>query len=86
MKPHQLKQVGISFICALSLGAFIFLNSSGSGKKSSNSFGIQPKLEKEINTNDDEQDLGKKTERSFLPDVEAAKHLFQLMKKFLPAS
>lgn len=86
MKPHNYKQGIITLICVLSFGAFVFLNSTPIGKNVGKSIGVNPvKIEKEVESEEDQRDF-KQGERSFLPDVEAAKQVLQLMKKFLPAS
>jgi hypothetical protein len=84
MKP-TVKKITIIAICFLSFCAFVFLNTVKTNKDIAQPFGLQPNSVEKLSEPDEEGKV-KKTDIYSLPDISAAKRVFILMKKFLPAS
>lgn len=81
MKPQVRKQVFLGLITVFSIYCFCFINSSS--RENVSLTGSDLNLER-IETNKDEEI--KKVDNINLPDVEAVKKVFLVMKKLLSAS
>ncbi|MFZ4543352.1 MAG: hypothetical protein ACOYOA_04830 [Saprospiraceae bacterium] len=84
MKLRQLKTSLFIIISAISFTAFVFLNTVQSNPVALQQFGMHSSaLEKE---DLDQQDQVKKFGSGYFPEISAVKRVYELMRKFIPAS
>lgn len=79
MKKHQpMRTIFLGMLCAMSLGAFTFLNTQSNTKALSKNLSIPTK---NIESQEETVESG-----SSLPDVTAIKNIYEVLRKILPAS
>ena len=84
MKFKNIQYPALLLVAVFSIGAFIFLNSVQSDSPFKQKIGIQSEAIKVEDAAEEEQ--SRKLKSDYLPEISAVKRVFELMRKFIPAS